>query len=206
MISIFCAYWFRDPFRLYIYWELRQATIDALTKVFPKQELPEFQIVLRLIETSENHESFFNVGRIGSYWMSVFPGKKYRFEIGVRSPRRGYIKMVASNEADTPRGTIAPEGDTNPAFKLDIKRFILVLEASGFDGSEVLNLVQQDESGEGTGRSLIDTLPQNIQSTVEHAAAGKPISEADIDELPIALREALLRIRREAVASSRRSL
>src|SRR5258708_23811826 len=110
----------QDPFSLYIYWELRQPTVDALTKVFPKEEFPEFQIVLRLIEITERHESFFNVGRIGSYWMSVFAGKKYRFEIGVRSPRRGYIKLIGSNEADTPRGTVAPESDRIPRFRLNL--------------------------------------------------------------------------------------
>src|SRR5579871_5481499 len=45
----------QDPFHLYIYWELRQATIDSLTKVFPKDEAPEFQTVLRLIELEEGY-------------------------------------------------------------------------------------------------------------------------------------------------------
>jgi len=188
----------QDPFSLYIYWELRQPTVDALTKVFPKEEIPEFQIVLRLVEISENHESFFNVGRIGSYWMSVFAGKKYRFEIGVRSPRRGYIKLIGSNEADTPRGTIAPETDRVPRFRLDRANFINILEASGFHGSEALVTdVEEGQPQPGLHQALTQ-LPPNIQTTIRHAATGSAITEDEIDELPIALREALGRIRSES--------
>jgi len=189
----------QDPFHLYIYWELRQATIDALTKVFPKEQLPEFQTVLRLIELDEGYESFFNVGRIGSYWMAVFPGKRYKFEVGVRSPRRGYIKLVSSNEADTPRGTIAMDRDPNPRFRIGGNRFVQVLEASGFHQSDILHLALQggEDSGEGW-RQVFSTLPEGVQSTIERASTGAPIDESDIDQLPIILREALQRIRDRA--------
>jgi len=189
----------QDPFSLYIYWELRQSTVEALTKVFPKEEIPEFQIVLRLIEMTERHESFFNVGRIGSYWMSVFAGKKYRFEIGVRSPRRGYIKLIGSNEADTPRGTIAPESDRIPRFRVNRNSFINILDASGFRGSEALVTETEEDSQRYQGiHQALGQLPQNIQTTIRRAATGSGITADEIDQLPIALREALMRIRSQS--------
>src|SRR5581483_7649174 len=189
----------QDPFHLYLYWELRQSTIDALTKVFPKEEAPEFQTVLRLLELDEGYESFFNVGRIGSYWMAVFPGKRYRFEVGIRSPRRGYIKLVSSNEADTPRGTIAMERDQDPRFAVDGRKFKRVLEASGFHNQDVLNLALMggDDSGDGF-RQMFSELPQGVQKTIERAATGAAIESNEIDQLPAILRDMLQRIRDEA--------
>jgi len=42
----------QDPFRVFVYWHVRQESLNALTRFFSPQEVAGFTTVLKLIETS----------------------------------------------------------------------------------------------------------------------------------------------------------
>src|SRR5262249_53158701 len=130
----------QDPFRIFIYWEVREKSLEALTRYFPPEDVEHFRVVLRLIEIEGKNEAFFEVGRRGRYWMMVFPGREYEFEIGVRSPVHGYIALVRSNRVRTPRGTVSSETAEEGDYRLSPPDFIEILETSGFAADQALNL------------------------------------------------------------------
>ncbi len=105
----------QDPFRLFVYWQLKDSPFDRLSKMFPANEAANFHIVLKLVDETTNMAVFFNAAFAREYWFSVFPNRSYRVELGMRSPRYGYIKLLSSQTARTPRGgpsdRAAPEED-----------------------------------------------------------------------------------------------
>src|ERR1044072_4306163 len=83
----------QDPFRIFIYWEVRESSLKALTRYFSEEEEAGFKRDLKLVEIEGGNEAFFDVGRHGRYWMTVFPDREYEFEIGVRSLDRKSTRL-----------------------------------------------------------------------------------------------------------------
>jgi len=71
----------QDPFRVFVYWEVRDESLKALTRYFSPDEVAGFKVVLKLIELTGPNEAFFEVERRGRYWLMVFPDREYEFEI-----------------------------------------------------------------------------------------------------------------------------
>src|SRR5262249_16362304 len=130
----------QDPFRVFIYWEVREATIQALTHYFSEEDVAAFRTTLKLFDVGGRHQAFFDVGRRGRYWMMVFPDRQYEFELGLRSQKHGYIAMVRSNRVQTPRGTISPITSTDVEYEMTDSQFVEVLDASGFGAQQTLDL------------------------------------------------------------------
>jgi len=187
----------QDPFCIYIYWELRQATLNGLRTIFSTDDFAGFKIVLRLIELRGNHEAFFEVGAKGDYWMGVYPDRRYQVEIGARSPKHGYVKFIGSNIVETPRGTVSVEVAEDSRYRVDQAEFIDVLEASGFGPEETLavGIVGEDEQAAADYEKALETIPQELHHAILTAAAGRELTDEDIDALPDPIKEALLAIR-----------
>src|SRR5262249_49778908 len=188
----------QDPFRIFIYWEVREKSLEALTRYFPPEDVEHFRVVLRLIEIEGKNEAFFEVGRKGRYWMMVFPGREYEFEIGVRSPVHGYIALVRSNRVRTPRGTVSPETAEEGDYRLSPPDFIEILETSGFAADQALNLSFAGMPGHADQsaalRAAILALPQLVRDAVMLAAARSPLTAELIEGLPEPLRTELMQL------------
>ncbi|MCI0490770.1 MAG: DUF4912 domain-containing protein [Blastocatellia bacterium] len=122
----------QDPFRLYVYWEVRDRPGESLARYFSPEDVMAFQLALRLIDLDEHREAFFEAERCGNRWVTVFPDRRYEFEIGVRSPVHGYIALVHSNRLRTPRSTISTEAPIEDEYKPGAAEFAEVMKASGF--------------------------------------------------------------------------
>ena len=127
----------QNPFRVYVYWEAKDESFEALTRYFPPSDVASFQVVLRLIELDKHTEAFFEASKRGNRWIMVFPDHEYEFEIGVRSPIHGYIALVRSNRLRTPRATVSTETLIEDDDRRNVPEFAEVMEASGFsEGKE----------------------------------------------------------------------
>lgn len=122
----------QNPFRLYVYWEMRDRSFDMLAHYFSPEEVAAFQVVLRLVESRTQAEAFFEAEKRGNRWITVSPDREYEFEIGVRSDVHGYIALAHSNRLRTPRITISTEPPAESACKQETPEFNEVIEASGF--------------------------------------------------------------------------
>jgi Domain of unknown function (DUF4912) len=178
----------QDPFRIYIYWEVREESLKALTRYFSEEEAGRFKTTLRLTEIEGGNEAFFDVGRNGSYWMVVFPDREYEFEIGVRADGHGYIPLVRSNRVRTPRGTVSPEPDKEPEYKLSPPEFMSVLEATGFAAEATLDVTIRAMPGAGVEgdqfSEILFNLPEEVREAVMVAGAGGELTPEIIEALP----------------------
>ena len=188
----------QDPFRVFIYWEVRQESLNGLTRFFSADEAARFQVTLKLIEIEGGNEAFFEVGLRGRYWMMVFPDREYEFEIGVRSPEHGYITLIKSNRVRTPRGTVSPQPAADPEYHLSPPQFLDVLEASGFSTAQALDITITALPGASSDADVMTEallkLPESLRAALTAAAGGEALNEEMIDALPDWLRSELLQL------------
>jgi hypothetical protein len=188
----------QDPFRIFIYWEVRESSLKALTRYFSEEDAAKFKTTLKLIEIEGGDEAFFEVSHHGRYWMTVFPEREYVFEIGVRSPAHGYIPLVRSNRVRTPRGTVSPESDDEGEYKLSPPEFIDVLGASGFAADQSLDITVRAMPGaEADGRQFAEALfklPEGVREAVMVAGAGGELTAEQLEAVPEPLRGELMKL------------
>jgi uncharacterized protein DUF4912 len=187
----------QDPFRMFIYWEVREESLRALTSFFSTEEAATFRVVLKLTDVEGRDEVFFEVGRRGRYWMMVFPDRQYQFEIGVRSPLHGYIMLTRSNRVRTPRGTVAPVPAPEPGYKLTPVEFLDVVAAAGFAAEQSLTITLA-AAGEAEGKdeiaSIMLKLPEPVRDAMLIAASGGSLTAETIERLPEPVRTELLKL------------
>jgi hypothetical protein len=192
----------QDPFRVFIYWEVREANLRALTALFSKEEVKTFATVLKLRDRKGNQEAYFNVGRRGRYWMTVFPDREYQFEIGVRSPLHGYISLISSNLVQTPRGTISPFTADEAEYRLEPVEFFEIMEKSGFGPEQSLSLTVAAMPGtelpEEALASTLDKLSDEVRAAILLAGQGGKLTAEMIAELPETLRDLLAKLLAES--------
>jgi hypothetical protein len=188
----------QDPFRVFIYWEVREENLQALTSLFSPEEVATFTTVLKLREMNGGQEAFFNVGRRGRYWMMVFPDRRYQFEIGVRSPLHGYISLISSNAVHTPRGTISPVTADEAEYKLEPVEFFEIMEKSGFGPEQSLDItvaaMPGTELNDEILASTLDKLSDEVRAAILLASTGGKLSAEMIAALPETLRELLMKL------------
>jgi hypothetical protein len=120
----------QDPFRLFCYWQLKDNPFDRLRRVFPAGDTDGFHTVLKLIDETNNISVFFHAAYTHEYWFSVFPDRDYRVELGVRSSRYGYIKLLSSQTAHTPRGGPSDRAAPEEDYRIEADEYLEVLRAS----------------------------------------------------------------------------
>lgn len=120
----------QDPFRLFVYWQLRDDPFERLRKIFPKEQGDGFHTVLKLIDETNNIAVFFNAAFSREYWFSVFPDRRYRVEMGLRSERQGFIRLLSSQSVTTPRGGPSDQVAPDPEYKITADEYIEVIRES----------------------------------------------------------------------------
>jgi hypothetical protein len=186
----------QDPFRIFIYWEVREASLKSLTHFFTPEDVSSFRTTLKLFELGGRHHAYFDVGRRGRYWMMVFPDREYEFELGVNSPKHGYIALVRSNRVRTPRGTVSHMTAEEADYRMTGPQFVEVLDASGFGTRQTLDLTVSAMPGANGAvdplESLLARLPESVRRAVLLAARGGVLTRQLIELLPEPLRSSLL--------------
>jgi hypothetical protein len=188
----------QDPFRIFIYWEVREESLQALTRYFSAEDAASFQTTLKLLEVEGRNEAYFPVGRHGRYWMMVFPDREYEFEIGVRSPVHGYISLIRSNRVRTPRGTVSPEKPAEGEYRLSPPDFLSVIQASGFAADQTMEITVAAMPGAALDSNQMGAvllrLPGGVRSAVMAAGAGDELTAEMIEGLPLYIRDELMKL------------
>ncbi|HKX29383.1 MAG TPA: DUF4912 domain-containing protein [Blastocatellia bacterium] len=120
----------QDPFRIFVYWQLKDNPFDRLRKIFPKNGTNNFHTVLKLIDETNNISVFFDAAFSREYWFNVFPDRQYRTELGLRSPNYGYVKLLSSQSVSTPRGGPSDRVAEEAEYHVSTDEFLEVLRDS----------------------------------------------------------------------------
>jgi len=120
----------QDPFRIFVYWQLKDNPYERLDKIFPASEINSFYTVLKLIDETNNIAVFFDAAFAREYWFNVFPDRRYRVELGLRSLIFGYIKLLSSQTVVTPRGAPSDQMAEEPEYSITADDYLRVLRES----------------------------------------------------------------------------
>lgn len=128
----------QDPFHLFVHWQLKDNPYDRLRRIFPGDGAETFHTVLKLIDETNQISVFFEAAFTREYWFSVFPDRTYRVELGLRSPRFGYIKLLTSQSVRMPRGAPSDQTAEEPQYQVTADDFLQVLRDSNIVPARVL--------------------------------------------------------------------
>jgi hypothetical protein len=120
----------QDPFRLFVYWHLKENPYDKLSRIFPRSLPNGFHTALKLIDETNNIAVFFDAAYAREYWFSVFPDRRYRVELGMRSTGYGFIKLLTSQTVLTPRAGPSDQIAEEPEYTIAADEYVKILRES----------------------------------------------------------------------------
>ncbi|MCU1289859.1 MAG: hypothetical protein JWN60_2088 [Acidobacteria bacterium] len=154
----------QSPNRLFFYWSLKNNPYQILRKTFGGRT-GNYQMVVKLINHSQNREDLYPVEAEGNWWFNVEAASSYQAEIGFYAPNRPFIRVIYSNAVETPRKTPSPRHATDADWAVTATDFAEVLDFSGFsrDAFEVA-LAGDDEQAalNATGSALSQLIGKQI--------------------------------------------
>jgi hypothetical protein len=155
----------QDPFRIFVYWHLKDDPFERLRKIFPSAS--DFHTTLKLIDETNNISVFFNAAFAREYWFQVFPDRRYRVELGMRSPRYGFIKLLSSQSITTPRGGPSDKEAEEPEYQIAADDYLRVLRESHLVPERAFTLEGllpgADEVPAAARSALWDSLPASFR-------------------------------------------
>jgi hypothetical protein len=101
----------QDPFRVFAYWEITELSIQETLRRFPAADRAGFQVLLRWIDVCSQTARFLDPGVTSNWWFTTLPEMRYQLELGLYSEDYGWVRLLASQEVDTPRITLGPPSD-----------------------------------------------------------------------------------------------
>jgi hypothetical protein len=120
----------QDPFHIFVYWQTKDNPYDRLRRIFPASEVETFHTALRLVDETNHIAVYFDAAFAREYWFGVFPDRTYRVELGVRSPKYGWIRMLSSQPVTTPRGAPSDQAAEEPQYHVAADEYVQVLRES----------------------------------------------------------------------------
>ncbi|MCG3160677.1 MAG: hypothetical protein JMDDDDMK_01746 [Acidobacteria bacterium] len=155
----------QDPFRIFVYWQLKDDPFERLRKIFPATG--DFHTSLKLVDETNNISVFFDAAFAREYWFNVFPDRTYRVELGMRSPRYGFIKLLSSQPVTTPRGGPSDKEAEEPQFQIAADDYLRVLRESHLVPERAFTLEGllpgADNVPAGARSALWDSLPESFR-------------------------------------------
>lgn len=98
----------QSPLRVFAYWELRDATIQAALRCVPIRDRHNFQILLKWKEMDATREFFLDPGITDHWWFDTLPENRYQLELGLYWSEYGWLPLLTSDELVTPRLALGP--------------------------------------------------------------------------------------------------
>ena len=121
----------QSPTRLFFYWSIKNNPFQVLQKAFGSKT-GSYQLVAKLINQTHEHEEILPVETEGNRWFDVDAASSYKAEIGFYAPNRPFVRVIFSNEIETPRKNPSARAASDADWAVTATEFAEVLDVSGF--------------------------------------------------------------------------
>ncbi len=156
----------QTPTRLFLYWTVNgdpyQKFASAFAGGYPT-------LVVRLIDEDTGRIEQHQIGAEGSWWFDVESDTLYRAEIGLVAENRPFVRVMFSNEVETPRRSPSPRSAATAQWAVSSNRFAKVLEAAGFSQDAFDVALAGDDTAAAEERTFL--------------ALGEAVSDVDIEQI-----------------------
>ena len=153
----------QDPFRIFVYWQLKDDPFERARKIFPAESANGFHTTLRLIDETSNISVFFDAAFAREYWFNVFPERTYRVEMGLSSPRYGYIKLLNSQPVTTPRAGPSDKEAEEAEYQITADDYLRVLRESHLVPERAFTLEGLVPGADDARGALWDAFPPSFR-------------------------------------------
>ena len=164
----------QDPFRIFVYWQLKDDPFERARKIFPAESANGFHTTLKLTDETNNISVYFDAAFAREYWFQVFPDRTYRVEMGLRSTRYGYIKLLNSQPVTTPRAGPSDKEAEEPEYQITADEYLRVLRESHLVPERAFTLEGllpgADDVPAGARNALWDALPASFRRLIRAMA------------------------------------
>ncbi len=164
----------QDPFRIFVYWHLKDDPFERARRIFPAESANGFHTTLKLTDETNNISVFFDAPFAREYWFHVFPDRTYRVELGLRSPRYGFIKLLNSQPVRTPRAGPSDKEAEEPEYQISADDYLRVLRESHLTPERAFTLEEllpgADNAPASARGALWDALPPSFRRLVRAMA------------------------------------
>jgi Domain of unknown function (DUF4912) len=157
----------QDPFRIFVYWQLKDDPFERARRIFPSDSSNGFHTTLKLVDTTNNISVFFEAAYAREYWFQVFPDRTYQIEMGLRSPRYGFIKLLNSQPITTPRAGPSDREADEAEYQITADEYLRVLRDSHLVPERAFTLEDllpgADDAPASARGALWDALPPSFR-------------------------------------------
>ncbi len=123
----------QSPRKLYLYWELARDPFIALRESVGAAQAENYRLVVRLTNTVDGTEHLREADtKMRAAWFDAFPGTAYKADVGLFAPGQGFIRLLSSNTAHTPRAGVSSLTEHAPEFRVAPMEFARVLDQAGY--------------------------------------------------------------------------
>ncbi len=149
----------QSPNRIHFYWSVGSNPFQSLTKALGSDS-HGYQLVIRLIDRTRDTEQIIPAEYEGSTWFTVESATKYQAELGFYATNRPFVRVIFSNEVETPRKTPSPHTAESAEWRIPSHQFARILDVSGFrqDAFDVAIAGDDAEAASGTAARAVADL------------------------------------------------
>ena len=149
----------QSPKKLYVYWGLAKDPFATLARAFGAG-FQRYSLVVKLVNTDTGEDVLHAASNTKSQWLDVQSDTPYRVDLGLYSEGRAFIRLLSSNEVETPRSGVALSADSAPAWNVTAEQFARVLDEAGYvsDALEVTLEAVDEIAGDIATRTIAGAL------------------------------------------------
>ena len=163
----------QSPRKLHLYWELARDPFETLRRAFGPDAAARYRLAVRLVNSNTGEETWHEASARRAQWFDARPDMAYRAELGLLSRGRGFIRLLTSSIARTPRAGVARRADPAPQFNVSAESFARVLDDAGYAGDALEVSLEAADAATAGGASR----------AVAHQLAGSPLPPLDEDDI-----------------------
>ncbi len=154
----------QSPTKIHFYWSVAANPFQTLNRVFGSRT--NYQLVAKLVNQTNDREEFFPVEAEGSAWFDADANSTYQAELGFYAVNRPFVRLMFSNQIETPRKTPSPRRDYSENFTVSAQEFAEVLDVSGFqqDAFEVALAGDDIESANDATQTAFSQIIESAQT------------------------------------------
>ncbi len=155
----------QSPTKIHFYWSVAANPFQTLSRLFGGQT--NYQLVAKLVNQTNDREELFPVEAEGSAWFDTDANSTYQAEVGFYATNRPFVRLMFSNQIETPRKNPSPRRDYSENFTVSAEEFAEVLDVSGFqqDAFEVALAGDDIESANEATQTAFSQIIETTQPT-----------------------------------------
>lgn len=121
----------QSPNRLFFYWAFGKNPFQTLNRALDS-ETGNYTLAVKLIDLTRDTEEIYSIDPEGSRWFDANADTLYRAEIGFYAVNRPFVRVIYSNNIETPRKSPSPLADSSDDWTTTSDKFAQVLDVAGF--------------------------------------------------------------------------